>query len=68
MVMFFEVYLKELVTFTRIARFSWYFNKTVVEGEVVTDRVLPSGEPVAVVRETVHDELADATQRQLLLR
>ena len=56
------------ITFAWVARFSRYFNETVVEGEVVANRVLPGGEPVAVVRETVHDELADAAQRQLLLR
>lgn len=39
-----------------------------VEGEVVSDGVLPALLVVAVVRKVLHDELVDAVQSELLLR
>ena len=57
-----------VVAFARVPRLPRDLDETVVEGEVVPDGVLPRGELVPVVRELVADEVADATQRQLLQR
>lgn len=59
---------RPVVTFARVSRFPRDLDETVVEGEVMPDGVLPSGELVSVVRKLVADEVTDATQRQLLKR
>lgn len=46
---------------------SRYFDKTLVQGEVVSDRVLPALFVISVVRESLHDELIDLTQCQSLV-
>ena len=45
-----------------------YFDEAVVEREVVPDAVLPRGELLLVIGEAVPDEVADAAQRQPLVR
>lgn len=50
------------------ALLSRYFDETVVQGEVVANRILPTLLVVMVKRETVHDELIDAAQRRALVR
>lgn len=57
-----------IVAFSRIPGLSWDFHEAVVEGEIVADRVLPRGELLPVVRESVADELADLAERETLLR
>ena len=42
-------------------------DKTVVEGQIVTQRVLPTLRVLPVVGEAVHDELVDLAERQHLL-
>jgi hypothetical protein len=44
-----------------------YLDETVVEGQVVSQRVLPLLRVLAVVGKLVHDELVNVTQRQHLL-
>lgn len=57
-----------VVAFARVAWLPWDFDKAVVEGQVVSDGVLPRRELLTVIREAVADELADAAQCKLLLR
>lgn len=57
-----------VVTFSRVPRLPRDLDETVIEGQVVPDGVLPGGELVSVVGKLVADEIADATQRQLLQR
>ena len=44
-----------------------YLHEALVEGEVVADGVLPSLLVLCIVRELVHDELVNPTQRELLV-
>ena len=44
-----------------------YLHKTVVQGQVVSDGVLPGGELFPVVRESAADEIADLAEREALL-
>ena len=48
------------VALARVARFTRDLYEAVVEAEVVTDAVLPGGELLLVVRESVLDEVADS--------
>lgn len=50
------------VTFAWISGLARYLDETVVEGEVMTNGILPGGEPIAVIREAVHDELTNTAQ------
>lgn len=59
---------RPVVALARVARFPRDLDETVVQRQVVPDRVLPRGKFVPVVREPGHDELADAAQRELLVR
>ncbi len=43
-------------------------NETVIEGEVVSQRVLPTLRVLPVIRKPVHDELVNLTQGKHLLR
>ena len=49
-----------VVAFAGIPRLSRDLDEAVVQREVVTYRVLPGGEPLAIIGESVHDELADS--------
>ena len=51
-----------------VARLSGYLDEAVIETQIMTDAVLPGGEPVLVVGESVPDELADAVQGESLVR
>lgn len=53
--------------FSRLVGASWDLDEAVVEGEVVAERVLPALCVLAVVRETIHDEFVDVTERKHLL-
>lgn len=44
------------------------FNKAVVEGQVVAQGVLPPLSVFSIIRESIHDELVNFTERQHLLR
>lgn len=57
-----------VVSLAGIARFTWNLDKTVVETEIVTNRILPGWESIAIVRESIHDKLTDAAQCELLVR
>ena len=57
-----------IVSLAGIARFARDLDETVVETEIVSDRILPGWESIAIVRESIHDELADAAQCELLVR
>jgi hypothetical protein len=46
---------------------AWDLDKTVIEGQVMSQRVLPSLRVLPVIREPIHDELVDLAQRQHLL-
>lgn len=59
---------RPVVSFSRISRLAGDLNEAVVQGEVVPDGVLPRWELLPVVLEAGHNELADAAQRELLLR
>lgn len=59
---------RPVVALARIPRLPRDLDEAIVEGEVVSDGVLPGGELFSVVGELVADEVADAAQRQLLLR
>lgn len=43
------------------------FNKTIVEGQIVSQRVLPPLSVFSIIRESIHDELVNFTERQHLL-
>jgi len=58
---------RPVVAFARVAGLAGHLDKAVVEREVVPYAVLPGGEALLVVGELVHDEVADAAQRQSLL-
>lgn len=45
-----------------------YLNEAAVEGQVVSDGVLPGSLVGAVVRKSLHDELVDTRQSDPLLR
>ena len=47
---------------------STHFDEAVIEGEVVSDAVLPALFVLVVVREALHDELVDAVEGDLLVR
>lgn len=56
---------------TALARLIWAagdFNEAVVEGQVVSQGVLPSLSVFSIIRESIHDELVNFTERQHLLR
>ena len=57
-----------VVAFAGISWLARNFYEAVVEWEVVSDGVLPGRELLPIVRETSHDKLADATERELLVR
>lgn len=57
-----------VVALARIARFSRDLDKTIIQRKVVPYAILPGGKFVPVVGESCHNELADATQCELLLR
>lgn len=57
-----------VVPFARVARLSRDLDKAVVQGQVVPDRVLPSGELLLVVWKLVADEVADTAESQFLHR
>lgn len=44
------------------------FDEAVVEGQVMTQGVLPPLSVFSVIRESIHDELVDLAERQHLLR
>ena len=56
-----------VVTFARVVVVARHLDETLVERQVVADRVLPSLFVVPVVREVLHDELVDAVECQALL-
>lgn len=58
---------RPVIALARIAWLARDFHEAVVQAQIVADRVLPSGKPVAVVREAVHYELANAAQCQLFV-
>ena len=57
-----------VVSLARIAFLSCDFDEALVEGEIVTNGVLPALLVVAIVGKIVHDVLIDSAQRALLLR
>ena len=59
---------RPVVALSGVARLARDLDEAVVQREVVSDAVLPGGELVAVVGEAVLDEVADAAQRQPLVR
>lgn len=59
---------RPVVPLARVARFPGDLDETVVQRQVVPDRVLPRRELVPVIREPGHDEFADAAERELLVR
>lgn len=59
---------RPIVPLPGIAGLARDFYETVVKAQVVPDGVLPRGELLAVIWKSGHDELADAAQRQLLVR
>ena len=48
-----------VVSFPRVTGLPWNFDEAVIEGKVVPYAVLPHGEFLPVVWETVHNKLAD---------
>lgn len=46
-----------VVAFSRISRLPWNFHKAVIEREVVSNAVLPSGEFFSEIGKSVHNEL-----------
>ena len=54
--------------FARPVRSSRHFEEAIVEGKVVTQRVLPALRVLPVVRESLHDVAVDVGQRQHPLR
>ena len=56
------------VALARVAWFAGDLDEAVVEAEVVTDAVLPGGELLLVVRESVLDEVTDSRESQSLVR
>ena len=59
---------RPVVTLAGVSWLPRYFDKAIVEREVVPDAVLPRGELFAVIGEAVADEVADAAERQPLVR
>lgn len=57
-----------IIALSRIAGLARNLDEAIVERQVVPDGVLPGGKLVVIIGEAGHDELADAAQRQLLLR
>jgi len=57
-----------VVALTRVAGLPGDLDEAVIEGEVVSDAVLPGGKPLSVVGKPVHDELTDSAQGQALVR
>ena len=51
-----------------VARLSGYLDEAVIETQIMADAVLPGGEPVLVVGESVLDELTDAIEGESALR
>lgn len=49
-----------VVALTGVARLAGDLDEAVIEGEVVSDAVLPGGEALTVVGEARHDEITDA--------
>jgi hypothetical protein len=56
-----------VVPLPRVPRLSRDLDETVVETQIVTNGILPSGELVSVVREPVHDEFTDTGECELLV-
>lgn len=52
---------------TFASRFSLNLDKAIVEGEIVSQRILPSLSILSIVRKVIHDPLVDSRQRQHLL-
>lgn len=56
-----------VVAFARVVVVTGHLDEALVEGEVVSNGVLPALLVLAIVREVADDELVDAVQRQPLL-
>ena len=56
------------VSFSGFAFFSVHFEKTIVEGQIMADTVLPALFIVVIIGKLVHDELVDTVQGYLLVR
>jgi len=54
------------ISFSWISWFSGDFHKTIIEREIVADRVLPGREPLFVVWKPCSDELADPMEGEAL--
>lgn len=59
---------RPVAAFARPALLPGHLDEAVVQGQVVTDRVLPALFVVVIEGESVHDELVDAAERGALLR
>jgi len=46
-------------SFARSVRTPWNFDETVIEAEVVPERVLPTLSVFAIVRKVIHDKFVD---------
>lgn len=57
-----------VVTLPRIVVMPRHFDETLVQAQVVADRVLPALLVLFVIREVLHDVLVDAVQRESFFR